>query len=68
MKNWFILLLLVLMMPLAHEGFEEGVKFKRIANPQPTSTADKIEVLELFWYGCPHCYTLEPEIEAWLKN
>jgi len=68
MKNCFTLLLLVLMMPLAHAGFEEGVKFKRIANPQPTSTADKIEVLELFWYGCPHCYTLEPEIDTWLKN
>jgi thiol:disulfide interchange protein DsbA len=37
--------------------------------PQPTETAPgKIEVLEFFWYGCPHCYTLEPSIEAWTKK
>jgi thiol:disulfide interchange protein DsbA len=68
MKHWFTLLVLVLLMPVAHADFEEGVKYQRIANPQPTSTADKIEVLELFWYSCPHCYQLEPEVEAWLKN
>jgi len=68
MKHWFTLLLLVLMMPLVHAGFEEGVKYKKIATPQPTSTEDKIEVLELFWYGCPHCYQIEPEVDAWLKS
>ena len=68
MKQWFTLLVLVLMVPLVHAGFEEGVNYKRIANPQPTSTADKIEVLELFWYGCPHCYQIEPEVEVWLKS
>jgi len=62
------LLFLVLMMPLVHAGFEEGVKYKRIANPQPTSAKDKIEVLELFWYGCPHCYQIEPVVEDWLKS
>jgi len=36
---------------------------------QPTeSAAGKIEVLEFFWYGCPHCYTLEPSIEVWTKK
>jgi len=68
MKQWFTLLFLVLMMPLVHAGFEEGVKYKRIANPQPTSAKDKIEVLELFWYGCPHCYQIEPVVEDWLKS
>jgi thiol:disulfide interchange protein DsbA len=28
--------------------------------PQPTESKGKIEVLEFFWYGCPHCYSLEP--------
>jgi len=32
---------------------------------QPTATGDKIEVLEFFWYGCPHCYSLEPYLEKW---
>ena len=36
---------------------------------QPTeSAAGKIEVLEFFWYGCPHCYSLEPAIELWTKK
>jgi thiol:disulfide interchange protein DsbA len=36
--------------------------------PQPVEATDKIEVLEFFWYGCIHCYNLEPKIETWLKT
>lgn len=36
--------------------------------PQPTATGNKIEVLEFFWYGCPHCYSLEPYLEKWLAT
>ncbi|HEV2432179.1 MAG TPA: thiol:disulfide interchange protein DsbA/DsbL [Burkholderiales bacterium] len=36
--------------------------------PQPVETTDKIEVLEFFWYGCIHCYNLEPKLETWLKT
>lgn len=36
--------------------------------PQPTENNGKIEVTEFFWYGCPHCYALEPEVVAWLKK
>jgi thiol:disulfide interchange protein DsbA len=35
--------------------------------PQPTDPG-KIEVIEFFWYGCPHCYALEPEVVAWSKR
>src|SRR5690242_4340767 len=35
---------------------------------QPTESGSKIEVLEFFWYGCPHCYNLEPFIETWQKK
>jgi thiol:disulfide interchange protein DsbA len=42
--------------------------YKLIIPPQPTQTGDKIEVLEIFWYGCPHCYDLEPHLEHWLKS
>jgi thiol:disulfide interchange protein DsbA len=41
--------------------------FRVINPPQPTDP-DKIEVLEFFWYGCPHCYHLEPVINAWEKG
>jgi protein dithiol oxidoreductase (disulfide-forming) len=36
--------------------------------PQPAEEGGKIEVLEFFWYGCPHCYHLEPAIATWQKN
>jgi thiol:disulfide interchange protein DsbA len=36
--------------------------------PQPPDGGGKIEVIEFFWYGCPHCYTLEPEVAAWVKR
>ncbi|MCG8379332.1 MAG: thiol:disulfide interchange protein DsbA/DsbL [Proteobacteria bacterium] len=35
---------------------------------QPTQTGDKIEVLEVFWYACPHCYEFEPYLHDWLAN
>jgi thiol:disulfide interchange protein DsbA len=50
------------------KDYTEGTEYLRLATPQPTSTEDKIEVLELFWYGCPHCFHLEPHLEKWLVN
>ncbi|VAW54737.1 Periplasmic thiol:disulfide interchange protein DsbA [hydrothermal vent metagenome] len=47
--------------------YEEGVNYKTF--PQlPTETGDKIEVLEFFWYGCPHCNSFEPYINTWKKS
>ncbi len=43
-------------------------EYETINPPQPTTSKDKIEVVELFWYGCPHCFTLEPYVERWLKR
>jgi protein dithiol oxidoreductase (disulfide-forming) len=39
-----------------------------ISPAQPTQTGDKIEVLEVFWYACPHCYDFEPHVKEWLQN
>ena len=40
-----------------------------IINPaQPTDTGGKVEVLEFFWYGCPHCDALQAPLGEWLKN
>jgi thiol:disulfide interchange protein DsbA len=39
-----------------------------VSPPQPTESNGKIEVLEFFWYGCPHCYHLEPDVNAWLAK
>ncbi|HEU0199263.1 MAG TPA: thiol:disulfide interchange protein DsbA/DsbL, partial [Burkholderiaceae bacterium] len=43
----------------------EGTEFRRVSPPQAVETGDKIEVLEFFWYGCPHCYSFMPSLEAW---
>ena len=43
-------------------------RYKAINPPLNTSAADKVEVLEFFWLGCPHCYSLEPTLEAWVEN
>lgn len=49
--------------------FTAGKHYTVLDQPQPTSVSDgKIEVAEVFWYGCPHCYHLEPEVEKWLKD
>jgi thiol:disulfide interchange protein DsbA len=45
-----------------------GKTYRRIANPQPTETGRKIEVIEFFSYGCPHCAELEPFLDAWLAK
>lgn len=42
--------------------------YETLSPAQPTHNPDKIEVIEFFWYGCPHCYSFEPLLEKWLKN
>ena len=42
--------------------------YEPVTPPQPVQNPDKIEVIEFFWYGCPHCYHFEPELAAWLKS
>ncbi len=46
--------------------FIEGVHYQALKNPVQTETdADRIEVREIFWYGCPECATLEPVMTDW---
>jgi thiol:disulfide interchange protein DsbA len=49
-------------------GAQRGGQFMELNPPQPVESTNKIEVLEFFWYGCIHCYNLEPKIDAWLKT
>ncbi len=46
----------------------EGHDYARVKNPQPVATGNKIEVLEFFWYRCPHCFQLEPSLDKWVKT
>ena len=47
---------------------EEGFDYRILPMPQPVETKGKVEVIEFFWYGCPHCYDFEPELSAWVKR
>lgn len=49
--------------------WKPSVNYDVISPAQPTTVAPgKVEVLEVFWLGCPHCYALEPYIRQWLKT
>ena len=46
-----------------------GTNYRPLVPAQPTDAPPgKIEVVEVFWYGCPHCYALDPYIESWRKT
>lgn len=65
------LLSVLLLLPLSTSfavSFEEGESYKLLPQAQPTMAEDKIEVVELFWYGCPHCHKFQPYVEKWLKT
>src|ERR1700730_3869831 len=49
--------------------WQEGVNYTRLVPGQPTSVAaGQVEVLEFFWYACPHCYAIDPLVESWKKT
>ena len=49
-------------------NFVAGKDYTVVANPVKVEVPGKIEVREFFWYGCPHCYRLEPHMQTWLKK
>ncbi|MEZ5538708.1 MAG: thiol:disulfide interchange protein DsbA/DsbL [Pseudomonadales bacterium] len=50
------------------EKYTAGKDYQVISVPVHTANPDKIEVNEVFWYGCPHCYTFEAALEPWAKK
>ena len=55
--------------PLGPTLWQPGVNYTLIVPAQPTAVPPgQVEVLEFFWYACPHCYDLEPQVAAWLKS
>ena len=67
-KLFMTLILSVLLSNSAFAAIDEGIEYKLVSPAQPTITKNKIEVVELFWYGCPHCYHFEPNLKGWYKN
>lgn len=54
--------------PAQEPALQAGRDYELVNPPQPTADPGKVEVLEFFWYGCPHCYHFEPDLSAWLKK
>ena len=52
----------------AMANFVAGQDYQVVAKPVKVEKPGKIEVREFFWYGCGHCFTLEPHMQDWLKK
>lgn len=49
--------------------WKAGTNYQPLSPAQPTNVEPgQVEVIEVFWYGCPHCYALDPAVEAWKKS
>nr|WP_227545964.1 thiol:disulfide interchange protein DsbA/DsbL [Marinobacter fonticola] len=69
LKVWVCAFLMLPLVAFAQEGrWQEGTHYEKMSTPLPTGNPEKIEVTEVFWYGCPHCYDFKPLIEEWEKN
>ena len=67
-KQLMMALMMLVAVGLAQAQPKEGVEYRELSTAVPTDYPGKIEVIEFFWYGCPHCYKFEPVIEPWLKK
>ena len=68
---WFILLFTALVFTQgawAEENFVEGIDYQLVDPPIRTDNPGKVEVAEYFWYGCPHCFHLEPLMTQWVAT
>ncbi|NIB39541.1 thiol:disulfide interchange protein DsbA/DsbL [Pseudomaricurvus alkylphenolicus] len=54
--------------PASNSGFQEGKHYVVLDNPVRTRNPNKIEVTEVFWYGCGHCFRFEPMVHQWQKQ
>lgn len=68
MKKLLVFIFLMSGSALLHAAdYKEGTHYQKLSQ-QSASSGDKVEVEEFFWYGCPHCYSFEPYVQAWKKS
>jgi len=58
----------VIMQATTAFAIDEGFEYKLVQPVMGTADKNKVEVLEFFWYGCPHCNDFEPTLNKWLKT
>jgi thiol:disulfide interchange protein DsbA len=68
LRKLFAALLLSISLPLAAQQTGLPPDVLELPTPIATDNKSRIEVVEFFWYGCPHCYTMEPLLEKWVKE
>ena len=68
MKRFFLALLAVSLLAAGPAPAQPQFAYAELKPALPVETQGKIEVIEFFWYGCIHCYNLEPALESWLKK
>lgn len=71
MKNTyrqFIFILMFLPLTVMAKNYVAGSDYEVLSKPVATMSGNKVEVLEFFWYGCPHCFKFEPSISQWVKK
>lgn len=54
--------------PSAAQRFVEGTDYRAVKPAQATDVPGKIELVEFFWYGCPHCFAFEPSLDEWASR
>lgn len=67
-KLFSILIALAGLAAFAPHASAQSPLYATLSPPQPVEGGGKVEVTEFFWYGCPHCYGMEPMINTWLKT
>jgi thiol:disulfide interchange protein DsbA len=68
MKFLFTALLMLFTSAATAAEPAQGQQYMQTQQAIPAQNPAKVEVLELFWYGCPHCYHLEPQLMEWAKK
>ncbi|MCG8427693.1 MAG: thiol:disulfide interchange protein DsbA/DsbL [Chromatiales bacterium] len=66
-----LMMLTLIFVGAAHaeaEKFEEELHYFSVIPEQPGGEGERVQVVEFFWYACPHCYDLEPHLKSWLKK
>lgn len=71
LHRWLLAISLVpLLAPVAPAfgDYAEGIEYERIVPAPPHRASAKVEVVEVFWYGCPHCFHFDPIVAKWLEQ
>ena len=66
--GYFLLFFFPLISYADDSTFYDGIHYTEINHVAPLTDTGKIEVVEVFWYACPHCFKFEPYVNKWKKT